>query len=258
MDMDFYGKEYDHRFGMIKNYIYSSLGGDIIDVYLTPQMILKNILFAYRKFYDKAALDYNIVTVNVIDNRAEIPEGIHPKFIEDIIFPANIFENITNSLMLGASIPGAEGAVMSLGSLLGMASPNGALNKFDTGLWYQHMQRIEDMRNAVGIRKFWDIVNGKIELYPKNLHHTSVGILTKGGMTDDDIESETWIYEYALALSKIDTGTIKMRFSGIQAAGGNIAADGESLKSEGREDKKQLEEELEFLQKPLPFMQLEG
>jgi hypothetical protein len=58
-----------------------------------------------------------------------------------------------------------------------------------------------------------------------------------------DIIKEPWVYQYALALSKISIGNIRGKYSGTQLFGGGSINFNDIL-SQGLEEKRNLEEQL--------------
>ncbi len=57
-----------------------------------------------------------------------------------------------------------------------------------------------------------------------------------------DLIKEQWVYEYALALSKIVIGRVRGKFNNVSLLGGGTL--NYDLLAEGLEDKRQLEEKL--------------
>ena len=57
-----------------------------------------------------------------------------------------------------------------------------------------------------------------------------------------DLIKETWVYQYALALTKISVGYVRGKFSGVNLFGGQVFLD--SIKADGIEERNKLEEHL--------------
>ena len=57
-----------------------------------------------------------------------------------------------------------------------------------------------------------------------------------------DLIKEAWVYQYALALTKIGVGYVRGKFNGVNLFGGQVFVD--SIKADGREEKQKLEEQL--------------
>lgn len=57
-----------------------------------------------------------------------------------------------------------------------------------------------------------------------------------------DLIKEVWVYQYALALTKIGVGYVRGKFSNVNLFGGQVFVD--SIKADGREEKAKLEEQL--------------
>lgn len=57
-----------------------------------------------------------------------------------------------------------------------------------------------------------------------------------------DLIKEAWVYQYALALTKIGVGYVRGKFNGVNLFGGQVFVD--SIKADGKEEKQKLEEQL--------------
>jgi hypothetical protein len=57
-----------------------------------------------------------------------------------------------------------------------------------------------------------------------------------------DLIKETWVYQYALALTKISVGYVRGKFSNVNLFGGQVFLD--SIKADGIQERDKLEEHL--------------
>jgi hypothetical protein len=242
--------DYNNRFKDLKDYILYSLGWPVVRVELVPEHLNLAIMDAVTLYYDKAANDVDCVIVSAInDGIVDIPEGIKPQMIENVIFQQNLIDGFAK----GMYISGTEDALGKY--VLPFQSWQTILDNFDMVGYYSYLMRLEDFKKALGIDRTWDIMNGKIYLYPRDVQHDRVGIVYKSTFSDEILETEWWIKEYSLARAKFLLGMIRRKMSGFQTAGGNIANDGADLVNEAKEEMTVLKEKLDKLQKPLPILQ---
>lgn len=81
----------------------------------------------------------------------------------------------------------------------------------------------------------------KLTPEPRNRYYGVVACYVEAPVRD--LVKSLWVYQYALALTKMVVGRVRGKYGGTNlVGGGNI--DGESLISEGKEEKAQLEKEL--------------
>lgn len=235
----------------VKNYILYNLGYPVIRVELTEEHLISSIIEAislWSKY--SATVNYNIIKAYPVNNVVEIPDEVLPRSIVDIIFARNAFDLLTSFNINGDIFNIADTFLMPA-----IAPVNNRLQQMDLTTYYLFMQKLEDFKLILGIDKFWEIVGNQIELYPKRLAHTVIGIIYKPTITEVEAEQEDWIKQYALARCKMILGTIRSKLSGHNSAGINISSDGEALKSEGKEELTALREELKLLGTPMPIFQ---
>jgi len=243
---------YQGRFENIKNYILLNLGYPVIRVELTEQHLLLSIIEAVGVFYKHAAMShgYRVVPVGA-DNTITIPDDINKERIIDIVFPQGVLDTFQRSIAGGGGITDDTGmyviATHEYGNLL---------ENFDMVGWYLYQQRLEDFKKLASYDYGWEILNNKIVLYPARRQIPHVGIVYQQLPTDQELDNEQWIKDWALARAKHILGTIRSKLSAYNAAGMNIAPDGDALKSEAKEEMAALKEELMKLQIPMPFMQI--
>ena len=243
--------DYNDRFSNIKDFVLYSLGWPVIKVELTPEALNIAIMDAVTKYYDRAAMPLAMRLVTVEDgNVVTIPTDIKPSKIENVIFPEEIVDSFSRAMM----VTGTEDALGKY--VIPLQSWDSLLQNFDMVGYMMFLMRLEDFKKLVGIDRTWDIANGKLHLYPVAARMQQCGIVYKDNMSDEEMESEIWVRNWALAKAKHMLGTIRSRMSGFQVGGGNIGVDGDALKAEAKEEMGALEEELRGLQKPLPIMQI--
>ena len=243
--------DYNDRFADTREYILYSLGWPVVEVHLTNEHLSMAIMDAVSKYYDRAASDLTITVADVEPgNEVTIPSTIKGSKIENVIFPGEVIDNFAR----GMFVAGTEDAFGKY--VIPQQSWTNILDNFDMVGYYMFLRRMEDFKKLVGIDRHWDIVNGKIQVYPATASITKIGIVSKAEFSDESLETSEWVKEWSLAKAKHVLGTIRSRMSGFTVAGGNIATDGEAMRTEANEEMNQLKEKLANLQKPLPFMQI--
>lgn len=254
VNQDIGDEYYNNKYRVLKNYILYNLGYPLIRIELTEEHLLTAIIDAVTMYNRYAAIDYSYINLEVTENPFDVPYGVNKETIVDVFVPAGFFDNIGAGLVTGGFVGEFEGTIIPIfGQKSGLLD---VLGKFDLSMYYMYLQKLEDIKKIIGIDRMWAIINNKIEVYPKSSLLTNVGIIYKGKLTDSEAEEQEWIKKYALAKAKLMLGTIRSKFSGINAAGINIAADGEALKSEAKEEIDKLEERLWGMQMPMPIMQV--
>ena len=231
-----YGHDYWRKnFGFLKNYIMQSLGSPIVRIELTESMLSQAIhdsisqYFKYRDgqgdlFFEELPVDGN--------NEVELPTHIIVSLIRDVVFTES-------SNAFGFINPIDEGVVATY-PLKSFMNMNGGI--FDLGQYFMARQNLEDANAITGRKKHWEIINGKIKVFPSRItsDQRNIGVLY-GKMHDpDELESDDWIRAYSVAASKIMLGNIRRKFSGYAAAGGSATSDGDNLIQEGKTEQAEL------------------
>lgn len=254
INQDINDSNYVNKYTNLKNYILTNLGYPLVRIELTDQHLLTAIIDAVTKYHRYAAIDYDFIAVtDISSNPFNIPNKINKEVIVDVLFPRGFFDNLGAGIATGGFVGEFEGAIIPIFNQGGLLD---VLGKFNLATYYTYLQKLEDIKKIIGVDRFWEIVGNQIHIFPKTAMITSCGILYKGKLTDSEIEEQDWIKEYALAKAKLMLGTVRSKFSGINAAGINIAADGENLKSEAREEINTLLERLYQMGRPMPFLQV--
>lgn len=252
IDQDVNSAVYTNHYVNLKNYILHNLGYPLVRVELTEEHIRTAIIDSLTMYHRYATVDYRFIPVHIASNPFDIPTGLNKEVIVDILFPSSFFDSLGSGIAAGGFIGEFEGTVIPVFNQQGILN---IFSQFNLPLYYTYLQRLEDIKKIVGIDKMWEILDNKIYLFPINQPVTDVGILYKGTLTESEAEEQIWIKRYALACAKMMLGTIRSKFSGVNATGTNLAADGEALKSEATASMEKLETELKGMQRPLPLLQ---
>lgn len=240
---------YAKVFQNLKNYILGQFGYPLLRVQLTDEHLVMAIIDAVQEYCNHVALEFKITTVATTGNIIDIPEGVDIMHIHDVIM-----ENDTIGLATGSAITQA----LRVGGVSFVVPYNSnVFSGFDIVEYMSYTQHLEDIKKITGIDKTWEIIGGKIHIYPVGaVDNKNVGILHSDIPPLKDFEQVPWIRDFATAKAKHILGTIRSRFSGMQMPGGGLAGDGEALKAEAKEEKQALMEEIRKRRAPLPWGQI--
>lgn len=243
--------EYENLFTNVKNYILHSLGYPVVRVELTNSQLIQCIIHAVSKYQEYAAEDYAVRIASPSGNEVTIPDDINKRYISDVIFSGSFMDSFTKGFAMGG-YEQVLGGVIPLGQY-GFSRSNNILSNFQLTEYYMYLQKMEDFKKIVGIKKHFEIIGDTIYLFPAGQSFPTVGILYKDTLSEEEVEQITWIKDYALARAKMILGTIYAKMSALSSTGANVV--NSDLKAEGRAEATQLEEDLMLMQRPLPFMQ---
>lgn len=250
-DPQYYGNDFKN----IKNYILTSLGYPIIKVELTEEMLNNAIISAIHLFYEYEATSMKMTMLTIdADNTCVIPADIDKDDIRDVIVDTK------NNISSGAGVGNELSGLVTLGATTYSVPSffHDFVANFDIANYYMYLQYLEDYKKIMGIQYRWEVIDGKIHLFPKNFTFQYAAILSSDYPLLSDAQNEFWIKEYALAKSMYTLGIIRSKISGMQISGGmNAGASGEQMLTEGKEKMAALTEELKTLRRlPLPIMQV--
>lgn len=235
-------KDFKEKVEKIKDYILFSLGYPVIQIELQNEHILTGIMHSLQTFMDYAAFDRGtrILDVNSEDSTVDIPEDICAEGIYDIIFEQS---NFIGSSSFGDPI----GAIKVGGSVFVQDLEEAGLfggSRFELTTYMAYLQRLEDISEILGRDRHWEIINGKIKLYPTDMGDTRVGIIYTDYSPIEILDTEIWVRDYALAKIKTMWGHILRKISGFQTPSGTNNLPGNELISEGTQDMERLLQEL--------------
>ena len=216
-----------------------ALGHPIIRIELSESMLIQGIHDAISQYFkyggDITSIDLELVGVSNT-NEVIIPDHIDVNLIKDVIFPEN-------SNAFGFVNPIDEGiyATLPMSSFINI---NGGT--LDLGQYYMARQQLEDANLITGRKRSWEFIGGKIMIFPSRIGQevSTVGLLYGKIPLPDEIESDDWIRRYSISSAKIMLGTIRRKFSGFAAAGGQGSSDGADLINEGKQEQVDLIQEL--------------
>lgn len=234
---------YWDQFSDLRKYIHSSLGGGVIRIEMVIPQYNTAIRKAITKFYEYEESQIKFEKLEADENgEAVIPPHIEPQLIREVITTGFVSQ---------------FGQVQDDGVYYSLFFPNQNANPIfsalDVGQYIQWRQRLEDVNNALNSEFSWDIINGKINIYPKTIRHGTIGVFYGGIMTPEQIQEETWIVAYAMECAREQLGGILDKFSNFQSASGPAQTNGSNLIQKAEREKDKLEAELKARRPPLPI-----
>jgi hypothetical protein len=117
--------------------------------------------------------------------------------------------------------------------------------------YYLVVSTSEDINIMLGTQIKWEIMNGRIFLYPTPPSSLSVGIKYRAALSPQEVVTSWWIRRMVLAEAKMVLGNIRSTFkSGIPGGTELIQLNGEQLIAEGKEEKEQMITEMKRSQTP--------
>lgn len=240
------------NFDDIRAYILYSLGWPNVRIELQDVQLNVAVHDAISKFlkygYGQHHIDMKVVMVDAQGFADLPPEVGSPAMVKDIIFMSKTLDTGLATDILGEhAVFGFVKGTYDFYSLTDFT--------FDLSKYVLWRRNLEDANDVLGLKKSWEIINDKIKVYPTRSFDidNQVGVLYSTVPTIDEIESDDWIREYALNKAKHILGTIRGKFSGFSAPGGQAQTDGEALKTESSQRMTELIDELK-LNRPAPPM----
>ncbi len=236
--------EYWSNFKNLRKYIHTKLGGGVIRIEMVTPQYNAAIREAIAKFYEYEESQINFEKLSVDSNgEVVLPPHIEPHLIREVI---------TSGFVTQFGAVNEDGVYMSL--FLPGNQVNPIMSHLDVAQYIQWRQRLEDINHALNSQFSWDIIGGKINIYPKTIQHNTVGVFYGSILTPRQIESETWIVEYAVECAREQLGGILDKFSGFQSASGPAQTNGSNLIQKAERKKESLIADLLKRRPPLPII----
>lgn len=219
----------------LREYILMSLGWPIIKVELTEEQLNSAIHSALIKYHDYSPLELNVTVATINDGGwVDIPDSVPIRLIRDVIFQVQGTSNFNATFDVLTSFASNES---------GIGVNIYQFNQFDVSAYAAMFKQLEDIKRTLGIDKHWEILNGKIKVYPSRLmtdSYTKIGILHGDIVIPEELETSGFMREYSTAKAKTMLGMVRRKFSGFSFAGGGGTSDGAELISEGKEEMEKL------------------
>lgn len=217
------------------NYIKTSLGYPIVNIYMTDEMIEQQISFALRKV---------LPWVNAVEF---LEVGKKTTFTDRIVYAVLRVHQMgyvdsQTSTNAGASYYDlliTKSIYNQLGGTDVDAYSSSSSGLVNAALYNYYAEEVRADFNPIGFRLIGDT------LYVDDAGGSS-GPFTAECITDRSIHNmtedyQTWVLEYSLALCKITEGEIRSK---VTITGSPLTLNGTELKSEGKAEKESLEQKL--------------
>jgi hypothetical protein len=248
--LDYMHPYWKDNFKFLKGYIMQSLGHPIIRIELSETMLIQGIHDAIAQYFkyggDITSIDFELVNLTE-GNIVTIPDHIEKNLIKDVVFSEN-------SNAFGFINPIDEGvyATLPMSSFLNI---NGGT--LELGQYYMARQQLEDANLITGRKRTWEFIGDQIRIFPGRItaEISAVGILYGKIPLPEVIESDDWVRRYSVSSAKIMLGTIRRKFSGFAAAGGQGGSDGSELVNEGKQEQTDLIQELKDARPSIRMLQ---
>lgn len=228
------------NFSQVFDFIRRSLGYPRVPVELTDDQLLDALnqaVFQYNRYrnYDVNMEIYNTVNLERhVDGGYYLPLGIGKNDIIEILFRPRYswsWYSGDNSLM-------ANIYMQNLFS--GFDLSRSAAD------YYINITTQNDLRNLLGTQSGWNIMNGRLYLFPvfDGLETMNIGIKYREAISIDEINTNVQVRQLALAYAKITLGIIRSTF-GDQIPGGDamVQLNGNSLIQQGQAERDALIQE---------------
>jgi len=226
----------------IINYIYTMLGGGMIDVELDPQhyeIAIQKALSRYRQRSDHSVQESYVVLPTVIDQNEYI-------LSKEIVEVRQIFRR-----SIGSRTGGGDGG--SLFEPFNMAYTNTYLmsgSKMGGLLTYELFSEYQELvgRMFGSYMQFtWNSQNKKLVILQRPRAQENLLLFVYNYRPDfaifDDYLASQWIKDYALASCKYMLGEARSKFGSIAGPQGGSSLNGDALKAEAQAEMEKLDTE---------------
>ena len=246
LPLNFEDDYWKNNFHDLRNYIYYSVGGGTVRIESNINTYNKAIHSAIKKYYEweNLSIGYEQLPLNSM-KIATIPEHIEPDLISDVFFYGH-----------GATFSQFQ-MTSGIHDIFFMREfSNPILAGGDVNQYLMARQKLKDIDRVLGTERSWEIMGREIRCYPVGMNEDRIGVVYGGMLLPEQLESDTWIQDYACAEFKHILGRIRTKFSGFQTSAGAATTDGESLIAEAVAEKQQLLEELKLRRSPMMIYKL--
>lgn len=232
-----------------RDWIWTMLGDPIVRVELTEKHISDAIDMAIDRYmyYRYPERMYEYIDVGSATTEVILPAHITKESVIDVTYSphSQLFQQLTGA-----------GEAFFLTYYLQQTGGTFASD------FYIAMAYKETMERSLGIVPSYEFVSHDdgtgnmrdfIRIYPKPSIGLKVAILYARPMTEEEIDSSTWIRKYALTWAKEQLGRIRSKFASVPGPTGEAQLDGQQLISEAQQEREQLEQSAVNRGEPLSF-----
>lgn len=246
LPLNFEDDYWQNNFHDLRNYMYYTVGGGTVRVESHINHYNRAIHSAIKKYYEweNLAVNFEILSL-AADKTAVLPDYIEPSLISDVIFYGH-----------GATFSQFQ-VTTGLHDVFFMRDfSNPILAGGDVTQYMMARQKLKDIDRVLGIERTWEIIDKKIRCYPQGMSEDKIGVVYGAMILPEQLESDSWIQDYACEEFKHILGRIRTKFSGFQTSAGAATTDGENLIQEAIAEKARLIEELKARRTPMMIEKL--
>ena len=211
------GVDYKEFFHKVRTYT----GDDLLAIEATDEQILlflKEALDYYKKFKGDCLSQHTCQLEGDWINGFEIPSVIERnKDIVDILFRPVFPIKFYGEELVGNS---DDIVTLSMANYLFGANGGARLNGGIAQDYYISLMSLQDFKQTLGLNPKWEILNGKIYIYPSNIaRYTKVSIIYKSAISIEEAINDSDIIKYV-------SGKILMLIGNIRGAYGATLSSG--------------------------------
>lgn len=243
------GNEPELSYPYTRNWIWRMLGYPLVRVELTEEQVNDSIGMAIERYeeYRIPEQTYYYLGVTAGQSVIELPLHINKKEVIEVVYSphADLFSQLT-------------GAGEAFYLTYYLQNTGGTfLSDFYIAMAYK-----ETLEMTLGISPTYEFFTSKnsngewrdyIRISPKPSVSLQIGILYNRPMTEEEVDSATWIRKYALTWAKEQLGRIRSKYTSIPGPTGEMQMDGQQLISEAQQERQALEESVISKGPPLTF-----
>ena len=226
-------------------YVRSQLGEPVIPVELTDEQLEDCLAEAIYWYNYYGNTDENIVFTTLSGNNTDGYDI--PATVGD---PSLILEIILRPRFPFMYYAGREDLISNLYMQYIFQRFKSGYTTFLTD-YYVTMTTEADLNVILGTQTKWEILNGKLYIFPDPSSNLSVGIKYASALSLSEINSNRFVKKFTLAEAKIVLGGIRSTFkSGIPMGADMAQLNGEDLIAAGNAEKEKEMEKLQKVQEP--------
>ncbi|MFW6028961.1 MAG: hypothetical protein ACOCRO_01765 [Halanaerobiales bacterium] len=243
------GNEPEQMYPMTRDWVWRMLGYPLVRVELSEQHISDAIDMAIDRYeeFRNPEQTYHYLPVAVGQDLVELPAWMSKKEVMDVVYSphSDLFSQLT-------------GAGESFYLTYYLQNTGGTfLSDFYVAMAYK-----ETLELTLGIGPQYELFTQKnkegewrdyIRLSPKPSVSLQIGVLYNRPMTEEEVDSSTWIRKYALTWAKEQLGRIRSKFASVPGPTGEMQLDGQQLITEAQQERESLDQSVIQRGPPLTF-----
>lgn len=243
------GSEKDQSFPHTRDWVWRMLGYPLVRVELTEEHITDSIEMAIDRYEEFRIPEqtYHYLQASAGQTSIELPLWMSKSEVIEVIYSphSDLFSQLT-------------GAGESFYLTYYLQQTGGTfLSDFHIAMSYK-----ETLEYTLGILPTYEFFTSKnadgewrdyIRLSPKPSIPLKIGILYNRPMTEEEVDSSTWIRKYALTWAKEQLGRIRSKYASVPGPTGEMQLDGQQLIQEAQQERESLDQSVILRGPPLTF-----